>query len=77
LLERGSHRLFLPETDQELLEGDRLLFAGRGAARQEMRFTLKEPTALSSYATGKTQPRGAIMRRLAKKRNGQAMQERL
>jgi len=69
LLERGSHRLFLPEADQELLEGDSLLFAGRGTARREMLFTLKEPTALTSYATGKQQPRGAIMRRLTKKRS--------
>ncbi len=68
LLERGSSRLFLPELNQELHDGDRLLFAGRGAARREMMFSLKEPTALVSLATGRPQPRGAIMRRLARKR---------
>jgi len=70
LLERGSLRLFLPQQDQELLEGDRLLFAGRGGARHEMLFSLTEPTALVSLATGRPQPRGAIMRRLARKRAG-------
>jgi hypothetical protein len=68
MLERGSLRLFLPEMNQELLEGDRLLFAGRGSARNEMLFSLTEPTVLVSLATGRPQPRGAIMRRLARKR---------
>jgi len=70
LLERGSQQLFLPEPGQELLEGDRLLFAGRGAARIEMLFSIREPTALVSVATGRPQPRGAIMRRIARKRAG-------
>ena len=70
LLERGSQLLFLPEPDQELREGDRLLFAGRGIARIEMLFSIREPTALVSVATGRPQPRGAIMRRLARKRAG-------
>ena len=70
LLERGSLRTFLPDGDDELLEGDRLLFAGRGSARHEMLFSLSEPTALISLATGRPQPRGAIMRRVARKRAG-------
>lgn len=68
LLERHSLRVFLPRPNQELMEGDRLLFAGRGSARREMLFSLTEPTALVSLATGRPQPRGAIMRRLARKR---------
>jgi Trk K+ transport system NAD-binding subunit len=68
LLERGASRVFLPEPNQELIEGDRLLFAGRGAARREMLFALREPTALVSLATGRHQPRGSIMRRIARKR---------
>ena len=68
MLERGSLRLFLPPADEKLLEGDRLLFAGRGSARREMLFALQEPTALVSTATGRPQPRGAIMRALARKR---------
>jgi Trk K+ transport system NAD-binding subunit len=68
LLERGSSRLFLPGPEYPLQEGDTLLFAGRGSARSEMLFSLREPTALVSVASGRPQPRGAIMRRLARKR---------
>jgi Trk K+ transport system NAD-binding subunit len=68
LLERGSLRLFLPGGDEKLIEGDRLLFAGRESARREMWFALREPAALVSVVTGRPQPRGALMRRLARKR---------
>jgi len=68
LLERGSSRIFLPGPEQALIEGDTLLFAGRGTARDEMLFALREPTALVSVASGRPQPRGAIMRHLARKR---------
>jgi Trk K+ transport system NAD-binding subunit len=66
--ERGSARKFLPGPDQKLQEGDKLLFAGRGSARNEMLFALQEPTALLSVASGRPHPRGAVMRRLARKR---------
>ena len=72
LLERDSMRLFMPAPDQTLMKGDRLLFAGRGTARREMVFSLTEPTALVSLATGRHQPRGAIMRHLARKRAGRS-----
>jgi len=68
LLERGASRLFLPGPKQELLAGDRLLFAGRGAARREMIWNLTEPRVLIQFATGRPQARGAVMRWLA--RNG-------
>jgi Trk K+ transport system NAD-binding subunit len=68
LLERGSLRHFLPGPREELQEGDRLLFAGRGTARREMLYALREPTLLVSQVTGRPQPRGALMRRLARKR---------
>ncbi|MCJ7815835.1 MAG: NAD-binding protein, partial [Xanthomonadales bacterium] len=68
LLERGSSRIFMPGPDQALIEGDTLLFAGRGSARDEMLFALREPTALVSVASGRSQPRGAIMRRVARRR---------
>ena len=68
LLERDSMRLFMPEHDQALVKGDKLLFAGRGTARREQLFSHTEPTALVSLATGRPQPRGAIMRSLARKR---------
>jgi voltage-gated potassium channel len=68
LLERGASRRFLPGPNQKLKEGDSLLFAGRDGARREMLFALREPTALVSIATGRHQPRGSIMRRIARKR---------
>ncbi len=68
LLERGASRLFLPGPKQELLAGDRLLFAGRGTARREMIWNLTEPRVLIGFATGRPQARGAVMRWLA--RNG-------
>jgi len=68
LIERGGSRIFLPANNHELHEGDSLLFAGRETARREMLFALREPTALVSLASGRFQPRGAIMRRLARKR---------
>ena len=69
LMQRGSSRTFLPAPETRLLEGDTLLFAGRGGARREMLFALREPTALVSVASGRHHPRGAIMRKLAKKRS--------
>ena len=72
LLERGASRLFLPGPQQDLLPGDRLLFAGRGTARREMIWNLTEPSVLIGFATGRPQARGALMRWLAQKENGKA-----
>ena len=66
LLERGALRLFLPGPKQELLAGDQLLFAGRGAARRETIWNLTEPSVLIGFATGRPQARGAVMRWLAR-----------
>jgi hypothetical protein len=68
LHERGSLRTFLPGPDFKLQLGDRLLFAGRDVAQREMLFALREPTVLVSVATGRPQPRGALMRHLARRR---------
>ena len=70
LLERGASRLFLPSSEQELLLGDRLLFAGRGSARRQMTWTLTDPNSLISFATGRQHPRGAIGRWLARNHAG-------
>jgi len=70
LLERGALRLFLPGPRQELLEGDRLLFAGRGSAQRLIRWTLTDPNSLISFATGRQHPRGAIGRWLARNHAG-------
>jgi Trk K+ transport system NAD-binding subunit len=70
LLERGASRLFLPGPNQELLEGDRLLFAGRGTARREMLWNLTNPNSLVEFATGRPQARGTVMRWLGSKGAG-------
>ena len=62
VLERGAQRIFLPDETYELLEGDRLLFAGRGAAQREMMWALSDVNALIGYVTGRPLPRGAIWR---------------
>ncbi len=62
VLERGAQRIFLPGSDYELLEGDRLLFAGRGTARREMMWGLMDANSLLGFATNKQLPRGAIWR---------------
>jgi Trk K+ transport system NAD-binding subunit len=62
VLERGAQRIFLPDAGYELLEGDRLLFAGRGAARREMMWALTDANSLMGYATNKQLPRGLIWR---------------
>jgi Trk K+ transport system NAD-binding subunit len=68
LLERGASRLFLPGPRQDLHVGDRLLFAGRGAARRLVRWNLSDPYALINYATNRQYPRGYFMRRFLHKR---------
>ncbi len=70
LLERGASRLFLPGPNQELLEDDKLLFAGRGTARREMLWNLTNPNSLVEFATGRPQARGAVMRWLGNKGAG-------
>jgi Trk K+ transport system NAD-binding subunit len=62
VLERGAQRIFLPESSYELLEGDRLLFAGRGVARREMMWGLMDVNSLLGFATNMQLPRGAIWR---------------
>jgi hypothetical protein len=62
VLERGASRLFLPSEDQDLLEGDRLLFAGRETARREMLWALCSPDALLAFATGQHLASGAVGR---------------
>ena len=62
VLERGAQRIFLPDADHELLEDDRLLFAGRGSARREMLWGLSDANSLLGYASNKQLPRGAIWR---------------
>lgn len=68
LLDRGNGmRLFLPGEDEEIKEGDRLLFAGRGSARREITRALQDPVLLLDFATPQRIPRTAIGRWLARR----------
>ncbi len=60
--ERGGRRLFLPSDEQDIREGDRLLFAGRGSARREIDRALADPVLLMDFATPYRVPRTAIGR---------------
>ncbi len=62
VLERGASRKFLPSDEHDILEGDRLLFAGRDSAQREVLWTLLSPDALLAYATGQHLPSGSIGR---------------
>ena len=64
-LERGAQRIFLPEADTELQVKDRLLFAGRNHAHQQMTWTLMDTHSLMGNITGKHLPRGALWRWLS------------
>jgi Trk K+ transport system NAD-binding subunit len=65
VLERGAQRVFLPPESHDIHKGDRLLFAGRRQARQEMLRSLVDSTQLISYAMGVPMPRSAVWRWLA------------
>jgi len=62
VLERGARRMFLPEPDLEILEGDRMLFAGQSHARIGMERALFDPVLLMDVATPERAPRSAIWR---------------
>jgi hypothetical protein len=69
LLERGASRIFLPDPSQELHIGDRLLFAGRDAARREIAWSLSQPYTLITNATGRIMHRGMLFRWFSRKKN--------
>jgi len=67
MLERGAQRIFLPDSDTELQQNDRLLFAGRADARQQILWTLLDTHALLGNVSGKDLPRGAVWRWLSER----------
>jgi len=68
VLERGAQRVFLPTDAHDIMEGDRLLLAGRREAQREMDRSLMDPMQLLSYATGRPIPRSAVWRWLASRK---------
>jgi Trk K+ transport system NAD-binding subunit len=69
VLERGAQRIFLPHDELILMEGDRLLFAGRGSAQLEMVRALTDPVLLWDAATVKSMPRSAFWRGLQRNKD--------
>jgi Trk K+ transport system NAD-binding subunit len=69
VLERGENlRLVLPDEEEVLQPGDKLLFAGRGHARREITRALQDPVLLLDFATPEQRiPRTAIGRWLAQR----------
>ncbi|MEE4175499.1 MAG: NAD-binding protein [Xanthomonadales bacterium] len=68
VLERGDLRLVLPNEEEKLQPGDKLLFAGRGQARREISRALQDPVLLLDFATPEQRiPRTAIGRWLARR----------
>lgn len=55
----------MPDSDQPILPGDRLLFAGTARAQSQLTWNLANEVALHYIRTGETLPRGAIFRWLA------------
>lgn len=66
-LERGAQRIFLPDANTELQIHDRLLFAGRNYARNEMLWTMMDSHSLLRNISGKQLPRGALWRWLSER----------
>ncbi len=69
VLERGAQRFFLPQPEQTLKAGDRLLFAGRSDARDEITRALADPVLLLDYVTPDNMPRTALGRWLKRRQS--------
>lgn len=69
VLERGKNlRLVLPDEEEILQPGDKLLFAGRGHARREITRALQDPVLLLDFATPEQRiPRTALGRWLTRR----------
>ena len=64
MLRRQGGRILLPSPDEELDEGDRLLFCGRYSALPRMEWTLQNEHALTYVTTGGSAPQGIFWRLL-------------
>jgi len=62
-LERGAEKIALPDDSLQLKPGDRLLFAGRSAARERQRPMLFNPNIRDYLLTGHEGPAGWVWRR--------------
>ena len=68
LLKRGSTQILLPEMDQRLQAGDRILFCGRADAFDHIHHLVHDQRALYYARTGIDRPTGAVWRWFAEHR---------
>jgi voltage-gated potassium channel len=61
---RNENRVLLPEPEQTLKQGDRLLFCGRGSVYSMMSWGMLNENVLSYIKTGQARPEGAFWRML-------------
>ncbi len=69
---RRGTMVLLPETDQSIEVGDKLLFCGRGSSDYLMRWGMMDENVLNYIMTGESRPEGAIWRWLMRKNRQQA-----
>ncbi|MES9873732.1 MAG: NAD-binding protein [Candidatus Sedimenticola sp. 6PFRAG7] len=62
LLMRDNTRYMLPDEEMLIKEGDKLLLCGRGSARANMEWTLRNENVLNYTLTGETKSQGWVWR---------------
>ncbi|MCP4453252.1 MAG: potassium transporter TrkA, partial [Planctomycetes bacterium] len=68
---RRETRVLLPESQQNIKKGDRLLFCGKSSARSKMSWAILNENVLSYIRTGETRPEGSFWRALHRMRRRQ------
>ncbi len=68
---RQETRVLLPEQEQGIKKGDRLLFCGKGSARSKMGWGMLNENVLSYIRTGEARPEGTLWRVLHRMRRSQ------
>ena len=63
---RGETRVLLPDLEQSIKTGDRLLFCGRPSAAEKMRWGMQNENVLSYIMTGESRAEGAMWRGIRK-----------
>jgi Trk K+ transport system NAD-binding subunit len=66
-LARGQKSVLMPEDEQELCPGDRILFCGNYGVAGKMRWVLENANALNYVVTGNERPAGYIWQWLQKR----------
>ncbi len=64
---RRGTRVLLPDLDQQIRIGDKLLFCGRGSSEYYMRWGMQNEDVLSYLMTGVSRPEGAVWKWLRRR----------